>query len=78
MRGAPSPRVVRERVLQEIRVVARLEAVEPHVRAARLAPRERAVRHRLGHFQHEAELDARVSHSVLNARLRSSSCTPRR
>src|SRR4051812_9773824 len=47
----------RERVLEEALVVARLEAVEAHVRAARLAPRERRVRHRLGHLEHETKLD---------------------
>src|SRR6266702_3355597 len=49
--------VVRERVLEVVRVVALLESIEPLVRAARLLPVERRIRHCLRNIEQITQLD---------------------
>ena len=56
-----------QRVHEETRVVALVEGIEPHVRAARLLALQRRVRHRLGDLEHAVELDRRQPFGVEGA-----------
>ena len=67
--------IMRQAVTQEIDVVTLLEAVQTLVSAAGFSAGQARMRHRLGHFELEAEFDG-VTQSVFQARDLSSSVMP--